>query len=70
VQVYRGRPGEDGDPVLRLERPRDNDSYDCDTIGNAPADEIQANPAHFYVNVETTEFPQGAIRGQLGPSRG
>ena len=27
--------------------------------------EIVANPSNFYVNLATTEFPDGAVRGQL-----
>ena len=35
---------------------------------SAPADviaAIRANPSNYYVNVNTTDFPDGAIRGQL-----
>jgi hypothetical protein len=32
---------------------------------NGWADAINANPSGFYVNVHSTEFPPGAIRGQL-----
>ena len=67
AQVYRGRAGEAGEPVSRLERP-DDDSYDCKEIGAALAQEIQSNPSAFYVSVATTEYPNGAIRGQLGPA--
>ena len=71
ARIFRGRPGEEGDPVVNLDRPgSDNDSEDCDNIGDALADEIQANPAGFYVMVTTAEFPRGALRGQLGPSTG
>jgi CHRD domain len=69
VAVYRGRAGQSGDPVVNLDTPGgDNDANDCDTIGDTLADEIQRNPADFYVQVRTDEFPNGAIRGQLGPS--
>ena len=67
AHIYRGGTGEKGAPVVRLERPDDDDSFDCWTIGDELADEIQANPAAFYVGVNTSEFPEGAIRGQVGP---
>ena len=67
AQVYRGGPGEVGQPVARLERPDDEDSWDCKQIGDGLAEEIASNPAAFYVEVRTAEFPNGAIRGQLGP---
>ncbi|MBS1786273.1 MAG: CHRD domain-containing protein [Acidobacteria bacterium] len=28
--------------------------------------DIMKNPGNYYVNVHTAEFPNGAIRGQLG----
>lgn len=37
--------------------------------GMSPRDKIQAiihDPSGFYLNLHTTEFPDGAIRGQLG----
>lgn len=68
AQIYRGREGQQGEPVARLERPRDDDSYDCKQIGEALAQEIESNPSAFYVAVATTEYPNGAIRGQLGPA--
>ncbi len=72
AQIFRGRDGEEGDAVVNLDRPGrgDNDSEDCDNIGDTLADEIQANPADYYVLVRTAEFPRGALRGQLVPSTG
>jgi len=67
VQIYRGGAGAEGEPVARIERPDDNDSWDCKAIGEALAQEIETNPSAFYVEVRTEEFPNGAIRGQLGP---
>jgi len=68
AQVYRGGEGQAGEPVARLERPRDDDSYDCKQIGDALAQEIESNPTAFYVAVNTTEYPNGAIRGQVNPA--
>jgi hypothetical protein len=35
------------------------------TYTDAQLDAIWANPSGYYVNVHTSEFPAGAIRGQL-----
>jgi hypothetical protein len=43
-------------------------SQACTTVALALAAEIKANPAGFYVNVHTGDFPGGAVRGQLGAS--
>jgi hypothetical protein len=68
AQIHRGKPGEEGPAVVTLDRPDDEqDSDDCDTIGDELADQIQANPADFYVSVRTADHPNGALRGQLAP---
>jgi len=65
AHIHRGAPGEAGPPVVTLEAPADGDSKGCISAPGSLADEIEANPAAFYVNVHNAEFPNGAIRGQL-----
>jgi hypothetical protein len=67
AQIHRGAAGKDGPPVVQLDTPDDNDSDDCDQIGDALADQIQANPAGYYVGVATRDHPDGALRGQINP---
>jgi hypothetical protein len=67
AQIHRGEAGEDGPPVVTFDRPKGGDSDDCDVIGDQLADEIQANPGGFYVNVRTEQHPEGALRGQIVP---
>ena len=60
VHIHQGAAGEAGPVVVDLSQ------QTC--IGNvAPAliQAISANPAGYYVNVHTAEFPNGAVRGQL-----
>lgn len=65
AHIHRGGPQEAGPPVITLDAPDDNDSDDCDTASDALVDEIRASPRGFYVNVHTSDFPQGAVRGQI-----
>ena len=65
AHIHRGAPGEAGPPVVTLEAPTDGDSKGCIAAPGALADEINANPAAFYVNIHNAEFPNGAVRGQL-----
>lgn len=67
AHIHRGAPGVAGPVVVMLETPgADGTAKGCTSAPGALADEIEANPGAFYVNVHTAEFPAGAIRGQLG----
>lgn len=66
AHIHRGVAGVSGPPVVTLEAPTDGDSDGCVSVGGALADEIEANPSGFYVNVHNAEYPGGAVRGQLG----
>jgi hypothetical protein len=79
AHIHRAAEGENGPVVAALAFPLEGDAADCITegeqdkfplIGDAGEPEsivadILANPANYYVNVHTGEFPDGAIRGQL-----
>lgn len=67
VNIYRGAPVDKSEPVVKIETPDDNDSDDCDNIGDALADEIQAHPSNFFISVRTVEHPNGALAGKLMP---
>jgi LPXTG-motif cell wall-anchored protein len=70
AHIHRGARGVAGPVVVPLIAPMANGKSDgCATAENQAERDlfraISANPAGFYVNVHTSEFPQGAIRGQL-----
>ena len=66
--IHVGAEGESGDVVV----PLDVDGFDGTSEGciepmedAAVLQEIVDDPAGYYVNVHTEDFPAGAIRGQL-----
>lgn len=77
--IHKGGKRVNGPVVVSLAAPGDGDASDCfkrgDTRGpmNAQvflvkgvgAQQILKRPGDFYVNVHNSEFPDGAIRGQL-----
>jgi hypothetical protein len=68
AHIHRGAAGTNGPIVVQFAAPDASGvSSGCTTgVATALIDEILANPAGFYVNVHTTEYPGGAIRAQLG----
>ena len=70
AHIHIGAAGVAGGVVVDL------DPFGADVTGNKAshcvtttpeiAAQIMANPANYYVNVHTTAYPGGAIRGQLG----
>lgn len=64
AHVHSGAAGTSGPPILTLEvTGKDND--ECLAVDKEKLDPIVANPAAYYVNVHTADFPGGAVRGQL-----
>ena len=65
AHIHRGADGVAGPIVTTLLTPTFNSSGGCMDIDPALYDEIAASPASFYVDVDTGDFPTGAVRGQL-----
>ena len=67
AHIHRAPAGRAGGIVVQFTPPDANGvSMGCTTVAQALADEITANPAAFYVNVHSRDFPGGAVRAQLG----
>lgn len=74
AHIHEGPRGSNGPVVANLAWPQDGQAADCLTEGEDnkfPTAEpgivqrILNNPGDFYINVHNTEYPGGAIRGQL-----
>jgi predicted Ser/Thr protein kinase len=68
AHIHRGGPNVSGPVVVPL-----GDGYNQKGCTDAPAATTQAilaNPAGYYVNVHSVQFPDGAVRGQLQGSTG
>jgi hypothetical protein len=62
--IHRGAVGVVGPVKVPFKTPADGDSAGC--VNTPLAARILANPQNWYVNVHNAQFPNGAIRGQLG----
>jgi CHRD domain len=65
AHIHKGTALDIGPSVVTLFTGPGSDLDDCRTWTVKWLSEIVANPSSFYVNFYTTEFPDGALRGQL-----
>jgi len=67
AHIHRGAVGVAGPIVVPFDKAPDasGNAVGCVLVDAALMQEIASNPAGFYVNVHTSDFPDGAARGQL-----
>jgi hypothetical protein len=66
AHIHHGEVGASGPVVVPLQTPdAAGTSGGCAAVARTLVAAILADPASYYVNVHTGEFPAGAIRGQL-----
>ena len=66
AHIHSGAVDKAGPPILTLKAPANGSSKECTTLERDKIMDIIKNPASYYVNVHNAEFPDGAVRGQLG----
>ena len=66
AHIHVGTADESGDVVVPLTPPDESGSSSgCADVSRELALAIIRNPENYYVNVHTSDFPLGAVRGQL-----
>jgi hypothetical protein len=63
--IHEGAAGIAGPPVVTLPTPADGFFEGCVAADGALLQTIIDDPAGYYVNIHTAEYPDGAVRGQL-----
>ena len=65
AHIHAGAAGVAGDPVVNLNLAENRYGGCVSGVDSKLLQQIGRNPDRFYLNVHTTEFPAGAVRGQL-----
>lgn len=64
AHVHTGAAGTNGAPVITLDVTGKGSDM-CIAVEPDKLKPIVADPAGFYINIHTADFPAGAVRGQL-----
>ena len=69
AHIHAAKRNKNGPIVVTLDHPATSPgaSSDCATLDPSLLAAIAKHPKRYYVNVHNGPFPNGAIRGQLGP---
>jgi hypothetical protein len=77
AHIHEAAAGTNGPVVVNLAAPGDGNAADCLTegeagkfVGGQTVADVLSNPSGYYVNVHTSDFPDGAVRGQLSGQGG
>jgi hypothetical protein len=71
AHIHKGGPEESGPAVVPLTTPGVTGSGSgCVNASRVVVNDILANKASYYANIHTSEYPNGAVRGQLAPVAG
>ena len=65
AHLHEGAAGQDGPVKVGLDAPKTGTAQGCKSADPALVRTILQNPGQYYVNIHNTEFPKGAVRGQL-----
>ena len=66
AHIHQAPAGENGSVVVPLDAPTDGSSKGCvEEVSKDVIKGILKNPTDYYVNVHNSEYPGGAVRGQL-----
>jgi hypothetical protein len=67
AHIHNAAAGVNGAIVVPLTAPdATGHSSGCVSVDRELVKDIAKHPENYYVNVHTTDFPSGALRGQLG----
>jgi hypothetical protein len=66
AHIHAGAAGKSGGPKVTFKKAADGAWKGCVSADKALLHDMMQNPGNYYVNVHTQDFPNGAIRGQLG----
>ena len=65
AHVQRGRPLQDGPPIVTLFTGPGAPLEGCAPVNTGQLSDIVSHPSDYYVTLATTDYPDGALRGQL-----
>lgn len=66
AHIHQGASGQNGPPVITLSKAPEGGFKGCVDAPDWLQEAMKSNFTGYYFNIHTTEYPDGAIRGQLG----
>ena len=69
AHIHEGAVDKAGPPIVDLMPPTNGSSKGCISLDKEKVKLVMQSPENYYVNVHNAEFPDGAVRGQLGKKK-